>query len=245
MPHELIEPERSLPLEEAALEYGDPELVRVYRQAESQRPPARRVRHPGVSYIEGDRALLWAEAVAKRDNERAVAFRVADRRLRDDLISRLASGELIGWGLFWQPHPRPASCRAPIPKEWWRTLFRGFGRGHVKFGVVGQNLTVVADLRICSKAEDLSAPESRTAQRRAVSRDKAAGRRNWTEDQIREAARVLYNEPADDPPNIVRAESLIRKRLPGASRERIRPVLAAPEFSNLRRGSGDKRNPQH
>jgi hypothetical protein len=65
--------------------------------------------------------------------------------------------------------------------------------------------------------------------------------RNWTETQIREEARVLYKELADDPPNINRAEQLLRERLPGAKRTRIRPVLRNHEFANLRRLSGVKR----
>jgi hypothetical protein len=65
--------------------------------------------------------------------------------------------------------------------------------------------------------------------------------RRWTEMQIREEARVLYEELADDPPNINRAEQLLRGRLPGAKRTRIRPVLGNPEFANLRRPSGVKR----
>jgi hypothetical protein len=53
--------------------------------------------------------------------------------------------------------------------------------------------------------------------------------RHWTETQIR-------------PPNMNRVEGLIRQRLPGAKRARIRPVITEPEFANLRRRSGEKRN---
>ena len=66
--------------------------------------------------------------------------------------------------------------------------------------------------------------------------------RNWTATQIREEARVLYKEFTGDPPNIDLAEKLLRKRLPGATRTRIRPVLSEPEFVNSRRRSGEKRN---
>jgi hypothetical protein len=66
--------------------------------------------------------------------------------------------------------------------------------------------------------------------------------RNWTETQIREEARVLYTESADDPPNMIRAEKLLRERLPGAKRTRIRPVLRESEFVNSRRRTGEKRN---
>jgi hypothetical protein len=66
-------------------------------------------------------------------------------------------------------------------------------------------------------------------------------RRHCTAEQIREATRVLYDELADDPPSIARAEVLIRHRLPGAVRTRIRPVLDEPEFRNLRRRPGEKR----
>lgn len=66
--------------------------------------------------------------------------------------------------------------------------------------------------------------------------------RNWTEIQIRREARVIYTEFADDPPNMNRAEKLLREWLPGAKRTRIRPVLREPEFVNSRRRSGEKRN---
>src|SRR5207248_11422424 len=55
-------------------------------------------------------------------------------------------------------------------------------------------------------------------------------RRNWTVEQIREVARAVYDESPDDPPNLKEAEPLIRERLPGAVRTRIRPVLAEFEF---------------
>ena len=66
----------------------------------------------------------------------------------------------------------------------------------------------------------------------------APDRRSRTMDAIEEAARMLYAERKADPPNMVEAERLIRERLPGATRDRIREVLNKPEFKALRRPAG-------
>jgi hypothetical protein len=101
------------------------------------------------------------------------------------------------------------------------------------------------------RAEPAETPQVETAETPPTDGSSAtpkAGRaaapetRNWTEIQIRKKARVIYTEFADDPPNINRAEKLLRERLPGAKRSRIRPVLREIEFVNSRRRSGEKRN---
>jgi hypothetical protein len=60
--------------------------------------------------------------------------------------------------------------------------------------------------------------------------------------QIRQLLRQLYQEAAENPPNILDAENLVRGKLPGAVRSLIRPILHEPEFANLRRGAGTQRN---
>jgi len=58
-------------------------------------------------------------------------------------------------------------------------------------------------------------------------------------DEIRQAAKDLYEESPDDPPNKTIAEQKIRRRLPGADRDTIRDVLN--EFARLRRQPGNQR----
>lgn len=85
-------------------------------------------------------------------------------------------------------------------------------------------------------------PADRSKAKPKAGREAAPETRHRTENQIREEARVVYTEFAHDPPNMNRAEKLLRERLPGATRTRIRPVLREPEFVNLRRRSGEKRH---
>ncbi len=56
--------------------------------------------------------------------------------------------------------------------------------------------------------------------------------------EIEKAAEAVYAERADDPPNLIEAEKLIRERLPGATRDQIRPILRQPQFEELRRPAG-------
>jgi hypothetical protein len=85
-------------------------------------------------------------------------------------------------------------------------------------------------------------PADRSNAKPKAGREAAPETRHRTEIQIREKARVVYTEFARDPPNMKRAEELVRERLPGATRSRIRPVLRELEFVNSRRRSGEKRH---
>jgi hypothetical protein len=67
-----------------------------------------------------------------------------------------------------------------------------------------------------------------------------------TEVQIREAAREVYQdarEAGKKPPNKPEAERLIRAKLPGATRPRIRSVLKQDEFDRQRWKRGHHRKP--
>jgi hypothetical protein len=70
------------------------------------------------------------------------------------------------------------------------------------------------------------------------SRSSALPRRRTSKSEIHEVAREVYTARAANPPNMIEAPNLIRERLPAASRQRIREVLREPEFANLRRPSG-------
>jgi hypothetical protein len=59
-----------------------------------------------------------------------------------------------------------------------------------------------------------------------------------SQDAIAAAAEALYTEREADPPNVLEAERLIRKKLLGATRALIRNVLNRPEFKRLRRSAG-------
>jgi hypothetical protein len=61
-------------------------------------------------------------------------------------------------------------------------------------------------------------------------------------DEIRQAARDLYEESPNDPPNISKAEQEIRRRLPGADRDTIRDELKKEEFASRRRRRGNQPN---
>lgn len=58
---------------------------------------------------------------------------------------------------------------------------------------------------------------------------------------IREQARVIYAERTDDPPNMVKAERLIREKIADARRSKIRQILHEDEFAMKRRPSGVRR----
>ena len=55
-----------------------------------------------------------------------------------------------------------------------------------------------------------------------------------SERAILEAARKVYKEHADKPPNLREAEKFIREELPGATRKQMEPILQKPEFADLR-----------
>jgi hypothetical protein len=63
-------------------------------------------------------------------------------------------------------------------------------------------------------------------------------RRSVNDDEIRSAARELYRERKNDPPNKTIAEQLIRRKLGGGKRDNIRPILEEQEFSRVRREPG-------
>ena len=57
-----------------------------------------------------------------------------------------------------------------------------------------------------------------------------------SEKKILEVARKVYRENQTCPPNLVQAQKLIRKELPGARRKAMLPILKCPEF--VRRPAG-------
>jgi hypothetical protein len=61
-----------------------------------------------------------------------------------------------------------------------------------------------------------------------------------TEEEILKVVRELY-EVTDPPPNIVKAEQLVRAKLPTAKREQIKATLKTPEFSQKRRPPGNQK----
>ena len=65
-------------------------------------------------------------------------------------------------------------------------------------------------------------------------------RRSVDDDEICSAARVIYRERENDPPNIPEAEPLIRQKLPGAKRNNIRLILSEDEFADVRRKPGNQ-----
>jgi hypothetical protein len=65
-------------------------------------------------------------------------------------------------------------------------------------------------------------------------------RRSYTDNEIREAAREVYGASGKNPPNIDKAEQLLREKLPGAQRKKIRPILSEDEFTTLRRKPGNQ-----
>lgn len=61
-----------------------------------------------------------------------------------------------------------------------------------------------------------------------------------TSEQIRQVAREVYGT-TEPPPNINKAQQLIREKLPNATRVLMKPVLKEPEF--VRRDSGNPKKP--
>jgi hypothetical protein len=69
--------------------------------------------------------------------------------------------------------------------------------------------------------------------------DEASGAaRRVSDKQILEVTRMIYRTDPLNPPNVNEAQPLIRKKLPGATRERMKPILRLPEFAKLRRRPG-------
>jgi hypothetical protein len=65
-------------------------------------------------------------------------------------------------------------------------------------------------------------------------------KRAATDGQIVAAARELYEQMRDKPPNLTKAEKLLADRLPGTPRKIIRPILKQREFANLRLPRGNQ-----
>jgi hypothetical protein len=61
-----------------------------------------------------------------------------------------------------------------------------------------------------------------------------------TEAQIREAAREVYADPANNRPNMHKAWRLIKSKLSNARVPRVRKVLREDEFKKKRRGPGNQ-----
>jgi hypothetical protein len=59
-------------------------------------------------------------------------------------------------------------------------------------------------------------------------------------ERIRQEARNIYADPANDRPNIDQAERLIRRKL-GLTRERVRPIVEEDEFEPMRRKRGQRK----
>jgi hypothetical protein len=106
-----------------------------------------------------------------------------------------------------------------------------------------------ADLRVFVRERKSRAagepvlPASPLAEEPAAAKDQVkteVARRRPTEHQIAAEAEKLYAEPeyANDPPNLVKAERLLRERLPGATRPNIRAALKRPDIAELRRIRG-------
>lgn len=57
---------------------------------------------------------------------------------------------------------------------------------------------------------------------------------------IRKAAIEVYKEAGGNPPNLPKAEQLVRAKVPGASRTMILPILNEDQFSKLRRKPGNQ-----
>lgn len=65
-------------------------------------------------------------------------------------------------------------------------------------------------------------------------------RRSFDDDEIRSAARDIYRERENDPPNETNAEQLVRQKLGGGKRDDIRRILKEQEFFGLRRKPGNQ-----
>jgi hypothetical protein len=67
--------------------------------------------------------------------------------------------------------------------------------------------------------------------------------RSSTDEKIREEARKVYADPANDRPNVNVANQLIRLKLPDVRSDRVMEILREPEFANQRRKPGERRKP--
>jgi hypothetical protein len=67
--------------------------------------------------------------------------------------------------------------------------------------------------------------------------------RSSTDEKIREEARKVYADPANDRPNVNVADQLIRLKLPDVRSDRVMEILREPEFAKQRRKAGERRKP--
>jgi hypothetical protein len=67
--------------------------------------------------------------------------------------------------------------------------------------------------------------------------------RSSTDEKIREEARKVYADPANDRPNVNVADPLIRLKLPDVRSDRVMEILREPEFAKQRRKAGERRKP--
>jgi hypothetical protein len=84
--------------------------------------------------------------------------------------------------------------------------------------------------------------EPHGATHQAKTNVRKTAKQHASKEQIREAARELYrSEVGKKPPNSEQAERLIRDRVPGATRPKIRLVLREEEFDKLRWRRGQRK----
>lgn len=67
--------------------------------------------------------------------------------------------------------------------------------------------------------------------------------RSSTDEKIRQEARKVYADPANDRPNVNVADRLIRLKLPDVRSDRVMEILREPEFAKQRRKAGERRKP--
>jgi hypothetical protein len=188
------------------------------------------------------------QAVDRVDQAAALyQFRMA--RADGDLPARWAADPPpLGDYDLWDPWPFSSDEVPTDPMYWFSVLIFLAGDG------------LVVDQRSCS-SETLEHPLPRPRQllllrsrvfelwppsdherkdRGSTTQPEKLWRRKVEDDEIRSAARDIYRERENDPPNKPTAEQLTRQRLQGGKRDDLRKILEEDEFKIVRRKAGNQ-----
>jgi hypothetical protein len=150
----------------------------------------------------------------------------------------------IGDGMVpvqWEDSQEPKDC--PDPQHMQASQLLLFGTGFVPDNddecyrpLLVERSAVQRLWPLSSNPTKGSAPIGSTL----ATQPKKSQRQKVDDDQILSAARDIYRERQNDPPNMYKAERLIRQRLGGGKRDDIRKILRQEEFEGLRRAPGNQ-----
>jgi hypothetical protein len=168
-------------------------------------------------------------------------------RIAEDCDSMEALRQLkkeIGDGMVpvqWEDSQEPKDC--PDPKHMQASQLLLFGTGFAPDNDDENYRPLLVERSAVQRLWPLSSNPTKgsaSTDSTSTTQPKMSPRQKVDDDQILSAARNIYRERENDPPNMDEAEKLIRQRLGGGKRDEIRKILKQEEFVRLRRSPGNQ-----